>query len=126
MIGLFGWIVSHQIAESVVLFANRVRLWVPEVGAWVIKFIQKNNILTDYQAQITNALSQLGNVALKFSETSIPALWGGIKNLTTGIANFVLAIIISIYMLYDKEKFIKAIKKVLGVMLKELILLLSE
>ncbi len=119
LIGLFGWIVSHQIAESVVLFANRVRIWIPEVGAWITNFIQKNNIFTDYQMQITNALSQLGNVALKFSETSLPALWGGIKNVTTGIANFVLAIIISIYMLYDKEKFIKGIKTVLGVLFKE-------
>ena len=58
-------------------------------------------------------------MALKFSETSIPVLWGGIKNLTTGITNFVLAIIISIYMLFDKEKFIKSIKTVLGAMMKE-------
>lgn len=119
VIGGFGWIVTHQIAQSIVLFANRVRVWIPEVGAWIIGFIQKYNIFEDYQLQITNALSQLGNMALKFSETSLPALWGGIKNITTGITNFVLAVIISIYMLYDKEKFITGIKKVLGAIFKE-------
>jgi len=119
VIGGFGWIVTHQIAQSIVLFANRVRVWIPEVGAWIIGLIQKYNIFEDYQLQITNALSQLGNMALKFSETSLPALWGGIKNITTGITNFVLAVIISIYMLYDKEKFITSIKKVLGAIFKE-------
>ncbi len=119
VIGVFGYIVSHQIAESIVLFANRVRVWIPEVGAWITNFIQKNKLFEDYQIQITNSLSQLGNMALKFSETSLPVLWGGIKNITTGITNFVLAVIISIYMLYDKEKFIAGIKKVLGAILKE-------
>ena len=119
VIGGFGWIVSHQIAESIVLFANRVRVWIPEVGAWITNFIKKNNFFAEYELQITNALSQLGNMALKFSETSLPVLWGGIKNLTTGITNFVLAVIISIYMLYDKEKFISGIKKVLGAIFKE-------
>ncbi|MBR6647622.1 MAG: AI-2E family transporter, partial [Clostridia bacterium] len=119
VIGAFGWIVSHQIAESIVLFSHRVRVWIPEVGAWITNFIKKYNFFADFELQITNALSQLGNIALKFSETSLPVLWGGIKNITTGITNFVLAIIISIYMLYDKEKFINGIKKVLGVILKE-------
>ena len=65
IIGLFGWLVSHQIAESVVLFANRVRVWIPEVGMWITEFVKNNNILVDFDRReednTTSNILILGN-----------------------------------------------------------------
>ncbi len=106
-ITLFFILIVPQIGKSIAQFALQVQEWAPKAYAAIENFI--NN--TDYERYIAENLEKLvksvGNLALTYSGDSLAAVYFGVKNVALAIINLVLGFIISIYMLYDKEKFIR-------------------
>lgn len=113
-LALFIYCISPQIADSVVTIVRKIQIWAPG-------FIeQMQTILNDSAAseilgeQINSYIGKLGDWALKLSTESISSIVGGVRNVTSAISNVILGIIISIYMLNDKEKFTALSKKLLA------------
>ncbi len=119
VITLFFILIVPQIGKSIAQFALQVQEWAPKAYATIENFI--NN--TDYERYIAENLEKLvksvGNLALSYSGDSLAAVYFGVKNVALAIINLVLGFIISIYMLYDKEKFIRQGKLLTKAFFKE-------
>lgn len=116
---LFCILIAPQIGKSIAQFALQVQEWAPKAYDAIANFI----INTDYQNYITQSLEKLvknvGKLALSYSGDSIAAVYFGVKNVAKGIINLVLGFIISLYMLYDKERFIRQAKMLTNTFFKK-------
>ncbi len=103
----FCILIVPQLGKSIAQFALQIQDWAPKAYAIVTEFI--NN--TEYEALIAENIEKLvknvGNLALAYSGDSITAVLAGVTSLAKGVINIVLGFVISLYMLYGKENFIR-------------------
>lgn len=115
----FCILIVPQIGESIALFALQVQDWAPKAYEFIYGFIKN----TAYEQYVSDLLEKLVrsvvNIALNYSGDSISALYFGVKNVAVGIINLILGFIISIYMLYSKERFIRQGKMLVSAFLNK-------
>ena len=115
---LFCILIVPQIGESIAKFALLIQEWAPKAYEKIYGFIQG----TEYEVQITQAFEKLiasvTDIALSYSGDSLAAVYFGVKNVAVGIINLLLGFIISIYMIYGKERFIRQAKTVITAFFK--------
>ena len=103
----FCILIVPQIGESIAMFALQVQEWAPKAYDFIYGFIKN----TAYEQYVSETLEKLVrtvvDLALNYSGDSISALYFGVKNVAIAIINLILGFIISIYMLYSKERFIR-------------------
>jgi len=114
----FIWIVITPIKESIYNLSQKVQIWIPRAEIWIQDIMDSYSVSDDFNSQIISFLETMGQRLLRYTTETLPSIWTGAKNITLGLANFILGLIISIYMLIDKENFCNKIKKVLAVFLK--------
>ena len=102
---LFCILIVPQFSKSIAQFALLVQEWAPKAYSVIQEFISN----TEYEAIIAENLEKLvksvGNLALTYSDDSIAAVFSGVTSVARGIINIILGFIISIYMIYGKERF---------------------
>ena len=114
-IAVFCYIVLPQLANSlygiirsIPSYIISIRLWLNEfLELWLERFSIDLIFVEDILNQLSAYFSQWG---LNLSQ-HLPQLYTITIQFTTGITNFILAFVISIYMLYSKEIFIAQFKK---------------
>ncbi|MBR6524308.1 MAG: AI-2E family transporter [Clostridia bacterium] len=103
----FCILIVPQIGKSIAQFALQVQEWAPKAYAAVEGFIKN----TEYEAIVAENIQKLvkgaTSLALTYSGDSIAAVFSGVTSFARGVINIILGFIISLYMLYDKEKFIR-------------------
>lgn len=115
----FMWVTITQIKDSLITLANKIQQWLPAMNNWLHEVLRNSTYNLQIDEQINAMLNTVGNWALKYSSDSLPTLLTGAKNITAGVTNLILGVIISIYMLYGKEHFSAQIRKLLTAFLKE-------
>ena len=118
---IFFWIVNPQIVSSVTSIAVQIPGWMTSVEAFANDIIAKYdlyNLPTSTLQQIMKAFEQVLSSVTGVLTDAIPHVWKATLSVTTGVLNFILGIIISIYMLVNKERFIAQLKKVLSAFCK--------
>ena len=96
-----------QIGKSIAKFALQVQDWAPKAYTVVTEFINNTQYETIIAENIEKLVKNVGNIALRYSGDSITAVFAGVTTVARGVINIILGFIISIYMLYGKEKFIR-------------------
>ncbi len=110
------WVVIPQIYESIAEIIRDVPQYYAEVETWVTDFLAEDNALSGY---VLDGLDNLYVQLMDYVNTVIlPNADKIVKGITTGVIgvikialNIVLAIIISIYVLCEKESFVAYAKK---------------
>ena len=114
---IFFWIVIPQIVSSVTSIAVQIPGWMTSVEAFANDIIAKYdlyNLPTSTLQQIMKAFEQVLSSVTGVLTDAIPHVWKATLSVTTGVLNFILGIIISIYMLLSKERFFAQIKKLMN------------
>lgn len=106
-IAAFCVLLVPQIGKSIAKFALQIQDWAPKAYAVVTEFINNTQYETIIAENIEKLVKQVGNLALKYSGDSITAVFAGVTSVARGVINIILGFIISLYMLYGKEKFIR-------------------
>lgn len=101
-----------QLSNSISRLTSAVPRYVEQLQTWLDKvardFNISENIIKTLEQNWQSILTSVTDVA----STAIPGIVSTTMNISTGILNFVLGIIISIYLLSSKESLIHAMKKV--------------
>lgn len=115
LITLFVTIITPRIIENIKNINNNLSDYFESAEEWLITQSSKLSFLQDYGVfdyfeQNLNSIidSFSGSIRLALSSTISKLI-----NLTSALLSFVLGVVISIYMLKDKEVFIRQIKKLL-------------
>lgn len=88
------------------------------VGENIVNNLETVSLL-NAQDLFAKTLENYTDFALEFFNKSLNSMLQGIINLTAGILNFIVGVIISIYILLDIDKFSKMIKKIINAFIGE-------
>lgn len=117
-ITLFVWVISPQIKESIVSIAYKLTVWTPAALAKIEEYAESISVSDEWLMKFEDFAVNMGNRILSYSKDSIVGIWGGVKNVTVFLYNLLFGIIISVYMLNDKEVFLRQTKKLAHVCFK--------
>lgn len=112
IIGLFVKFLLPQLIESIVGLVNDIPYYISNTTKFVNETIEKLNIEDEYSKFIMENFNNFVNYIIKFATNLIPALGGALANIASSIWNVVLGIIVSVYLLKDKEELCALSKKI--------------
>ena len=101
-----------QLIDSVVGLVNDIPTYINNVTELVSKAIKELNIEDQYSKTLMDNFNNLVNYIIRFVTNLIPALGGFVAKIASSIWNVILGIIVSVYLLIDKEKLCALSKKV--------------
>lgn len=102
---LFMKFVLPQLVSSIVGLVNDIPTYVTEISRKLVQFANDLNISPEYYGIILDKWSELVNYVIDFATGLIPKLGNLAKTILSSIWNIVLGIIVSIYILIEKERF---------------------
>lgn len=114
----FLWLIVPQMYKSILSISNDIPTYVKDVQQWVMNLWANNQ---EQAAWFTSMLEQVTDTVTNFLNNEvIPKLGDLIVNISTGVIggvkfvfNFVVGIIVSVYVMAGKEKFGAQLKKLL-------------
>lgn len=104
--------VLPQLFESLLGLTNNIPVYINNLSSFLQQNINGNTIQSQILNTITDKINTLLASVIKIAADMIPILGNLIMSITSSIWNIVLGLIISIYILIDKERFHALSKKV--------------
>ena len=112
VISLFMQFVLPQLVDSIVGLANNIPLYVNDASHVITEISEKFNLESKYMNMIVEKWNELLNYIITLLTNLIPVIGNFLMTLGSSILNIIIGIIVSIYILIDKEKFIALSRKV--------------
>ena len=112
VISLFMQFVLPQLVDSIVGLANNIPQYVNDASHVIAEISEKFNLESKYMNMIVEKWNELLNYIITLLTNLIPVIGNFIMTLGSSILNVIIGIIVSIYILIDKEKFIALSRKV--------------
>ena len=116
---VFMQFVLPQLIESVRGLINDIPRYVKELTIIVDTQLQEMNINQEYMTLISEKFAEITNWVIQLLTNVLPIVGNAVMSIASSIWNIVLGIIISIYLLMDKEKFFGLGKIVVTSLFKE-------
>ncbi|MBR5559132.1 MAG: AI-2E family transporter [Oscillospiraceae bacterium] len=121
VLALVGWGVWYLIPrtlESIMSIYNAIPSYINDVGGLLTSIIEKlpGGMLPDEMADM---LQEAAQSIYTWLRGILPTVMMGITRVTSGLLNFVVGIILSVYLLYEKELFFAQGKKIVYAFLPE-------
>jgi predicted PurR-regulated permease PerM len=101
-----------QLIDSIVGLVNDIPTYINSTTEFVDKVIKDLNIEEQYSKTLMDNFNNLINYIIRFVTNLIPALGSLVAKIASSIWNVILGIIVSVYLLIDKEKLCALTKKV--------------
>lgn len=112
IIGLFIQFVLPQLIDSVIGLVNDIPLYINNTTKYFYDLLKGLNIDEEYFNVIVDNFNGFIDFIIKFTTNLIPILGSLIAKVASSIWNIVLGLIVSIYLLIDKEKLSALSKKI--------------
>ena len=112
IVGLFIQFVLPQLIDSLIGLINDVPHYINKTNSIINDTISKLGIQEHYLVTVNNKLNTFIDYVINFSTNLIPMIGGIFAVIVSSIWNIVLGIIISIYLLIEKERFFALGKKI--------------
>lgn len=114
---LFMHFVFPQVVESIVGLVNDIPLYISNLSDLFDKIITNLDISDEYINMITTNFNEMSNYIIKLATNLLPVLGTLVTTIASSVWNIILGVIISIYLLIDKEKFFGISKKTIYALL---------
>lgn len=109
---LFIKFVLPQLFESLLGLANSIPTYVNNLSSFLQSNVENATLQSEVLSTVTDKVNMVIDYVIKIATDMIPILGNLLMSITSSIWNIVLGIIISIYILIDKEKFHALSKKI--------------
>ena len=109
---LFIQFVLPQLIDSIVGLVNNIPQYLNDVTKLTNEVVGNINLQPEYVDLITSKLGEAINYIITIVSNLLPVVGNFIVGATSSILNIIIGIIISIYILIDKEKFMALGKKI--------------
>lgn len=114
---IFIIMIVPSITNSIIEIINQIPEYSKEVETWILSIASgiESTYMTKIQEVLLSIIPQLG----EFTKFVLDYILSTTVSLTTLIVNVVLGLIISIYVIIDKENILNYFKKVINIILKK-------
>lgn len=110
---LFIHFIVPQLIDSIMGFVNDIPQYVDNVTRLFNDLVRETNISPEYAALIQEQMDKYIQLVMDFAKEIIPVVGNTLKIIASSIWNIVLGIIISVYLLIDKENFFAINRKII-------------
>ena len=110
---LFIHFIVPQLIDSIMGFVNDIPQYVDNVTSLFNDLMRDTNISPEYAALIQEQMNKYIQLIMDFAKEIIPVVGNTLKVIASSIWNIVLGIIISVYLLIDKENFFAINRKII-------------
>ncbi len=106
-------IVTPVIVKNITEIIERLPSYIEATEKWISRQVLDYDLLEQLgiNTYIFNNLDSIFNGAVDFLNLTLTGVVASIIGITSGVAKMLLGLVISVYLLADKEKFIRGIKK---------------
>lgn len=111
------WIVIPQLVVSISQLGKNIGGYAESAEKAVTDFIAGMGLSAGIQKQIDLFWDQLGAQITEIASQVAPKLIDFTMDFTTGVINWVIGLVVSVYMLYSKETLIRQVKKLVVALL---------
>lgn len=111
-LALFMYFVVPQLMDSIVGLINDIPTYVNNLNELITNTLQKFDIEQQYYDLAMENINQFINYIIKIASDFLPVVAGVLSTVASSVWNIILGIIISIYLLIEKEKFYGISKKI--------------
>ncbi len=108
-----------QFIESITTVIDRFPQYVGGINETLNSVLSHWNVTPDKITEIAGSLTELGEKVLESFGLISVSLASVMQNITNSAINFLLALLLSVYVLYGKENFVRQSKKILYWILPE-------
>ena len=119
VLGLFIQFVLPQLVDSIIGLANDIPGYITNGTKMLEEAISNLDLGEEFYTTIVENINSFINYIIKLATNLIPVMGGMLATIASSIWNIILGIIISVYMLIDKERFFGLSKKVIYAFLSE-------
>ncbi|NLV89371.1 MAG: AI-2E family transporter, partial [Tissierellia bacterium] len=116
---LFLIFVFPQLVSSIVGLANDIPTYISNITSLVNEFNSKYEIQEEYYKLLVEQWEKYKDSIIRFVTNIIPILGNITKTILSSVWNIVLGLIVSIYLLIDKERFFSLGKKITKALFSE-------
>ena len=109
---LFVHFIVPQLIDSIMGLVNDVPMYVDNATKLFDDVMKETNLSPEYTALIQEQMNRYINIIMDFAKEVIPVVGNTLKMIASSIWNIVLGIIISVYLLIDKEYFFAINRKI--------------
>lgn len=109
---LFIHFIVPQLIDSIMGFVNDVPQYVDNVTRLFNDLMSETNVSPEYAALIQEQMDKYIQFIMDFAKEIIPIVGNMLKVIASSVWNIVLGIIISVYLLIDKENFFAINRKI--------------
>lgn len=113
LIALFIQFVLPQVIDSIIGLINDIPTYIDKSNKFINETFNNIDISPKYKEIINKNVNGLIDYMLQFATECIPIIGNFIRTIASSIWNIVIGLIISIYILVEKEKFIAVGRKVI-------------
>lgn len=114
VITTFAFIVLPQVFESIATMASQIQSYVTSAEQFVtetLESIPEGLVPDTYINQVTDMVGKAVSDFISLLGNSVPAVLGWAVNFGSVVIGAVMGVIVSIYLLYSKEKFLAQLRK---------------
>ena len=109
---LFVHFIVPQLIDSIMGLVNDVPMYVDNATKFFNDVMKETNLSPEYTALIQEQMNRYINIIMDFAKEVIPVVGNTLKMIASSIWTIVLGIIISVYLLIDKEYFFAINRKI--------------
>ena len=110
---LFMKFVFPQLIESIVGLVNDIPSYIDNLGRLFNELMEDINLSDSIQNALNENWNDFVNYTIKFVTNLLPVLGSLLASLASSVWNIVLGLIVSIYLLIDKERFLALCRKLI-------------
>lgn len=107
-----------QLVASIETFVDNISGYISELDDYIRQVVERFHLDAEMVEELLPSVDQLVNYVVNFLSGSIPEVFNVTSQITAGILNALIGLIVSIYFLYSKEIFFAQAKKVLYALFK--------
>lgn len=109
---IFIQFVVPQLVESVTGLVNDIPKYMYDMRILLEQTLKETDINPEYMGLINEKLTEITNWLIQLFTNLLPIIGGVVMTFASSVWNIILGIIVSVYLLVDKEKFFALGKKV--------------
>lgn len=112
-LALFTYFVLPQLVDSIRGLANDIPMYVENTSKFMNSLMSKLNINSEFYSIVIEKWNEILKHIVEFCAGLIPVIGELLKTTASGLWNTILGLIISVYMLIEKDKFKALSKKII-------------
>lgn len=119
LFALFIQFVLPQLVESIMGLVNDIPTYVTNLTHLITSYTKDLNVDAEYLNLAVDKLTDLINYFIEFAAGLIPVVGEALRVVASSVWNIILGVIVSIYLLIDKEKFCALGRKIVCAIFNE-------